>query len=1109
MSRKSICWISLGLILGVVSHASAARPEGWSNRDIGTTGGSANEANGMWAVSGDGADVWGTTDAFHYAYVPLNGDGEMVARVVDNGTGSNTWAKGGVMIRETLAAGSKHALMAITGGEGGGLTFQNRPTTNGRSYSAHGNPTAAPPHWVRLKREGDTITAYSSANGDDWVQQPDGAGADATANPVDIPMAANVFAGLFVTSHAAGEVRTYTFDHVTVGLAMTATEPEPEDGAVHPDTWAVLSWIPGSAADSHDVYFGESFADVSNRTDDTFRGNHPSNRFDVGLPESPCPEGLVRGTTYYWRVDEVEIDGVTRHKGSVWRFIVPSEKAYHPVPPDGAQFVATHAILRWAAGFGAEWHTVCFGDDFDVVANSEAGRTQASTEYPCRSLEPGKTYYWRVDEFDGQTTHKGDVWSFTTLPADLASATFYYVDTNNPDARDSNPGTEGQPWKTIRGGVQSLQPGDILLVKAGTYREMVVLTRSGTAANPIRIWAYPGDEGKVIINAAEPVTDWQRCAGPSECAGNPHWEHIYVADVAALVESHPDSDFAVRQVFQHGQLLNRSRYPDAGWSYPTSITDPTQTFTDSSLSRSEGYFVGSVCHVKTAIWHLDQIPITDFSRGAITLKRSPRYDISTRFGYYLTSIVGEINEEGEWAYDPVEKKLFLWPQGDVAQGVEVTYREHCMRTYAGTSWNVVRGLAMHNPYQYGIWLYRANDMTIEDNTIEHAFTFGICLQSTGGTCNNNQILNNTVKHSCFRGINVGGGASHCRVEGNYVYATGTEHFGGDLMHGPSHAVYISGPFARVYNNRIDRAGYTALYIDGKTLGRDISHNYITNIGLALSDGGGIYTGGSSDVPETDYMHHNIIEDATGCLSMYKGRDIGLPVTIERYSGDTPGIYVDGKGNNRIIEHNTVVGSHMAGIFFHGAPGNLVQKNTLYGNKVTQVYLVGRTDEGMRLVDDVVLNNIMFATDAQQRTLYLTVYYDDVHFGQSDGNSFYHPYRSAHIWVNRCSAYGAWIQGDLTLPQWRALSGYDGDSREFAYLSRFSDMTIQYPWKSRIVYNATLAPASIDLQGATYCDVDGNKVYGAVTLEPFESMVLISADFAAADLSLAGEQDAGK
>ncbi|MEE9366387.1 MAG: right-handed parallel beta-helix repeat-containing protein, partial [Dehalococcoidales bacterium] len=758
--------------------------------------------------------------------------------------------------------------------------------------------------------------------------------------------------------------------------------------------------------------------------------NQTSNHFLVGLPGYPYPDGLVPDTTYYWRIDEVETDGVTKHKGRVWSFFILSGKSYDPVPGDGEGFIDTDVTLTWEAGRGAETHTVYFGDDPEAVANAVEGIPQTLSRYYLGEFEFDKTYYWRVDEFDGAVTHKGDVWSFITMAADAFWAAAYYVDGGKRGASDGNPGTEARPWKTIGRGVQSLQPGDTLLIKAGTYRETVILHRSGTQANPIRIRAYPGDEGKVIINAAEPVTNWRKCTGPGDCAGNPYWEHIYVADVAALVQSHPDSAFAIRQVFQHGELLNRSRYPDRGWSYPTSVPDQQTVFTDSSVSKPDRYFNGSVCHIKTAAWQIDQIPVAGFSNSTITLAKSPRYAITPRFGYYITSIVGEINQEGEWAYDPSQKKIFLWPQGDVAEGVEFSYRRYCLRSYSGTSWNVVRGLTMRNAYLYGIYLYRSNDMTIENNTIDHTFTFGIHLYAgAGATGDNNQIVRNTIEYSAFRGINVDRVCSGTNVEGNYVYATGTDHFGGDLMNGQSHGVYISGPHTRVYNNRIDRTGNKGLYVGGKPLSRDISYNYITNTGLALSDIGGIYTGGFWDVPEKDHIHHNIIVDVIGCRTMDRNRDKGLPVTIEKYSGgDAHGIYVDERGNNRIIEHNTVINSHMAGIFFHWAPDNVVQNNTLYGNKEAQIWFSGRNQPGEKLVDEVVLDNIMFATDAQQKTFRLAIEYDDVHFGWSDNNYLYNPYSYWHILVSCYKPYeDRWTRDELTLNGWRALSGYDGNS----------------------------------------------------------------------------------
>ena len=1104
MCRKLICLISFAVVLVPASYASAAIPDGWSNRDIGTTGGSASEARGTWTIRGDGADIWDNSDAFHYAYMPLSGNGQITARIVSCGTGSSRWSKGGVMIRETLAPASKHAIMAITGGEGGGIAFQNRPTTAGRSFSAHGNPTGAPPYWVRLKREGDKITGYSSADGVDWVQQPDGTAEDATANPVDIQMANDVLVGLFVTSHAAGEVRTYTFDNVTVGLPVIALDPNPGDGDIHLDTWASLGWTPGSTADSHDVYFGNSFAEVNNGTGGTFQGNQPSTYFAVGLPGLPYPDGLVPGTTYYWRVDEVETDGVTKHKGRVWSFFIPSSKAYNPVPGDGAKFVATDVTLTWAAGFGTRRHTVYFGDDLDTVANAVGGITQVQTQYYPGALEFDRTYYWRLDGFDGQATHKGDVWSFTTRPADLASAAFYYVDGGNPAARDTNPGTEAQPWKTIGKATPLLKPGDTLLIKAGVYREAVILSQSGTRTKPIKIKAYPGDEGKVIINAAELVINWRRCTGPADCAGNTHWNHLYYADVKRLVESHPDSAFAIRQVFQHGELLNRARYPNTGWSYPTRVVDPRTVFYDSSLSKPDGYFTGSVCHIKTEVWQPNQIDIVDYSGHTITLATNPRYDISTRFGYFITNTVGEINEQGEWAYDPARKRLFIWPKDDVAEDIEVTYRKFCIRTYGGVSSNQVRGLSMHNAYESGIWIYQSRDIWIENNTVEHSYDGGIFLQATNGECEDNNIINNTVKYSCSAGIALDRTAYNNNIEGNYVYATGTEHYGGDLMHGRGEGIYISGPFTRVYNNRVDRTGHTSLYLYGKASGREISYNYTTNTCLALSDSGGIYMGGYSDEPETDYIHHNIFEDIIGCRSMEKDFDTGRPPTVETHSGAAPGIYIDGEGNNRIIENNTVINSHMAGIYFHWAPSNVVEKNTLYGNREAQVWFDGKNEARKILENDDLFDNIMFATNAQQKTFLLGINYDNVHFGQSDDNYFYNPYNHRHIFVNRYKAYeNRWMRDDLTLSGWRELSGYDGNSKDFSYLNQFDDITIDSPIKSRIIYNTSLDVINIDLESEKYCDVHGNKIYGSVSLQPFESKILIFSDYEIPDPTLEG------
>ena len=195
-----------------------------------------------------------------------------------------------------------------------------------------------------------------------------------------------------------------------------AWNPSPLDGALYPNTWGTVSWSAGDFAVSHDVYLSDTFDDVDAGTGDSLRGNQVDTTFVVGFPGFPYPDGLVPGTTYYWRIDEVnEADPNSPWRGEIWSFSIPPKTAYDPDPADGAESVALDAQLSWTGGFGAKLHTVYFGDNFDDVSNATGGPLLgAATFRPPGPLKFAKTYYWRVDEFDPPTTHKGQVWSFTT-----------------------------------------------------------------------------------------------------------------------------------------------------------------------------------------------------------------------------------------------------------------------------------------------------------------------------------------------------------------------------------------------------------------------------------------------------------------------------------------------------------------------------------------------------------------------------------------------------------------------------------------------------------------------------------------------------------------------
>jgi hypothetical protein len=326
----------------------------------------------------------------------------------------------------------------------GSILFE---TGNAHIYAEEGLMIPFIGEWAHVSATFDGTTARLYLNGDEIVS------GDFALNAAG--EAANMGIGC-VTGGGAGysgngevflgdidEVRIYNraLSGAEIQSTMTGGEiwpyafgPDPANDAIYSDTSAILSWSPGETAASHNVYMGDNFADVNDGADETFRGNIEITYFVVGYPTYPYPDGLVPGTTYYWRIDEVnDADPNSPWKGSVWNFTVPYRTAYNPTPANGAKFIESNANLSWTPGLGSISHTVYFGDNFDDVNNDDGGLSQVNATYDLNPLELNKTYYWRVDEFDLFTTHKGEVWSFTTAGAGGGIKGDYY---NGTDLRD-------------------------------------------------------------------------------------------------------------------------------------------------------------------------------------------------------------------------------------------------------------------------------------------------------------------------------------------------------------------------------------------------------------------------------------------------------------------------------------------------------------------------------------------------------------------------------------------------------------------------------------------------------------------------------------------------
>jgi beta-glucanase (GH16 family)/regulation of enolase protein 1 (concanavalin A-like superfamily) len=179
----------------------------WTSQDVTAIplGGVAGTSGDKFVVQAAGADIWGTSDKFHFVNRAVTGDTQITARLLGMDA-TNAAAKAGVMIRESTGSGVRSATVNWTPGRT--VEFIRR-TAVGGSCVANVTADVDTPPWVRLARRGNVFTAYFSADGVDWTRVGD---------PVTIAMTSSTLVGLPVCSHDDTLLTEAVFDNVSVQL---------------------------------------------------------------------------------------------------------------------------------------------------------------------------------------------------------------------------------------------------------------------------------------------------------------------------------------------------------------------------------------------------------------------------------------------------------------------------------------------------------------------------------------------------------------------------------------------------------------------------------------------------------------------------------------------------------------------------------------------------------------------------------------------------------------------------------------------------------------------------------------------------------------------------
>ncbi len=255
-------------------------PPPWQTSDIGSVAatGSAFFSNGVFIVSGSGADIWGTADGFRFVYQPLTNNCDISARVASQGN-TDPWAKAGMMIRDSLAANSSYGLMAITPGNGFSFQYRSRTGISSDGNVSGGGLNAAPNNWVRLARTNNAFTAYKSADGVNWTQA--GTATLSLSNT-------SYYVGLAVCAHNDGAISTATFDNVTVN-GFTYNNPPPAVALTAPvtnSTYTAAASVTISA-DADALY--DTISQVNFYVNSTFAGSASN------VPYAVTTTGLTNG----------------------------------------------------------------------------------------------------------------------------------------------------------------------------------------------------------------------------------------------------------------------------------------------------------------------------------------------------------------------------------------------------------------------------------------------------------------------------------------------------------------------------------------------------------------------------------------------------------------------------------------------------------------------------------------------------------------------------------------------------------------------------------------------------------------------------------------------
>lgn len=163
-------------------------------------------------------------------------------------------------------------------------------------------------------------------------------------------------------------------------------------------------------------------------------------------------EGLEENKLYFFRVYALGSDGMRSVESAPIQTMtsepfLPSISA-SPTPAVGSDVKALDVVLGWTNDtkdyFGPVTYSVYIGEDPADLLLMASGLEQC--KFVPGDIQPGKTYFWRVDASNDTGTTEGDIWNFNAVPG----GRLFYTDFHTTPASFAE-----SEWGTIIAGNQA------------------------------------------------------------------------------------------------------------------------------------------------------------------------------------------------------------------------------------------------------------------------------------------------------------------------------------------------------------------------------------------------------------------------------------------------------------------------------------------------------------------------------------------------------------------------------------------------------------------------------------------------------------------------------